>query len=190
VQAGYAACRCNTSAGRPLTVPAVPARPRPAAQRCASFAIYHARLGYPLDTYAENLVITAQNLLIIAIYWVLKPPSAAHMLGVSTAGVLLHAVLWLLPARWQSLVAQAQPIAMLWGYLPQILLNARLGCTGSLSAVTTAARFAGCSIRLATTVLRIGDDPWLLATYGLAASLTAALLAQFALLPANCAAAS
>jgi hypothetical protein len=135
-------------------------------------------------------VITAQNLIIVAIYWFLKPPTLAHMLGVSVAGVLLHGTLWLLPVRWQPLVAQAQPLAMLCGYLPQILLNARLGCTGSLSAVTAALRFAGNSIRLGTTVLRIGDDPWLLAAYGLAASLTAALLAQFALLPAACAAAS
>jgi hypothetical protein len=61
---------------------------------------------------------------------------------------------------------------------------------GSLSAVTAALQFAGNSIRLGTTVMRIGDEPWQHAAYGLAASLTAALLAQFALLPAVCAAAS
>lgn len=153
---------------------------------CASFAIYHARLGYPLDTYAENLVITAQNLAIIAIYWWLRPPSLAHMLTAIALGVGLHVTLWKLPARYQPLVAQAQPLAMLWGYLPQILLNARLGCTGSLSAVTTGLRFTGCSIRLLTTLCRIGKDKALLAAYGLAAGCTGAMLAQLALLPAAC----
>lgn len=154
---------------------------------CASFAIYHARLGYPLDTYAENLVITAQNLAIVAIFWWLEPPPLAHMLGVSALGLGLHLLLWVLPARYQPLVAQAQPLAMLWGYLPQILLNSRLGCTGSLSAATTALRFAGCSIRLLTTLCRIGRDVPLLAAYGLAATCTGTMLAQLALLPAACA---
>lgn len=153
---------------------------------CLSFAIYHARLGYPLDSYAENLLLAAQNLAIIGIYWALSPPPLAHMLGVATAGIALHAGLWLLPTRWQPLVAQAQPAVMLWGYAPQIALNARLGCTGSLSAVTTAMRFAGCALRLVTTVTRIGLDPYLLGAYGLAALCTGTMLAQIATLPAAC----
>ena len=154
---------------------------------CASFAIYHARLGYPLDTYAENVVIAAQNVAIVLIYWWLDPPPVMHMLAVATLGVSLHLGLWALPARYQPLIAHAQPLAMLWGYVPQIALNARLGCTGSLSSVTTALRFAGCSIRLLTTLLRIGQDKALLAAYGLAAGCTGAMLLQLALLPASCA---
>lgn len=154
----------------------------------SSFAIYHARLGYPWDTYGENVIITAQNLAIIAIFWVLQPPGLAHAVLALSVGVALHAALWLLPVKYQPLIAQAQPVSMLCGYLPQIMLNARNGCTGQLSAATTVLRFVGCLIRLGTTIVRIGDDVWLVLAYVLSALLTAVLCGQLLFLPAACAA--
>lgn len=152
----------------------------------SAFALYHARLGYPLDTYGENVAITLQSLVIVGLVWAMRRTGRGHMLAVLAAAAALHGGIWLLPRPLLPVVAQAQPLIMCAGYGPQILLNFKAGCTGQLSALTTAMRFVGCLVRTATTLARLRGDPWVLSAYLVSASLTGVLLAQVLLLPRDC----
>lgn len=140
--------------------------------------VYAYTRGYPLSTYVETLVITAEALVILLLvaYFQksmdLKFAAAALAFGVC-------AVLFLHASPEIIAIGQGSSALLNAGALvPQFLLNAQLQRAGDYSPVTAALASAGCAIRLFTTIQLAGSDPILMGSYGIAFCLNAGLLAQ------------
>ncbi|KAG5184418.1 hypothetical protein JKP88DRAFT_348513 [Tribonema minus] len=146
--------------------------------------IYHFKKGYPFSAYGENAFLLVQNLIVVALMWRYSAPPMKHraMAAMTATFVALCVGTYSLPDRWQPLLVLSSTPLILLVTIPQILVNARQGHTGQMSAITVALKLGGSAIRLATTLIEIGVDRALLLNYGLGTVLNGVLMAQWYLM--------
>jgi len=141
--------------------------------------VYSFANGYPITTYLETLVITAEAALVLAVVGAYQRKiDAAFALS---AVALVAACVWALTEAPPAAIDLAQASATVLNtgaLLPQLAQNGRRCEPGGYSPLTAALACAGCTIRLFTTVELAGSDPLLLAGFGFGLALNAALLAQ------------
>jgi mannose-P-dolichol utilization defect protein 1 len=148
-----------------------------AAYSCSD--IYAFTNGYPLSTYVETLIITAEAfvvLILVAHYQKRMEASFAAGLGVFLVVVVLG-----ISVAPPELVAVGQAGAALLNVgalIPQFQLNAKLQTAGGYSPVTAGLAATGCLIRVFTTIQLADSDPLLMGTFGLALVLNSSLFLQ------------
>ncbi|CAH0485962.1 unnamed protein product [Peronospora farinosa] len=144
-----------------------------------SSTIYNLLRGYPLTTWGENLVILAQNILLVLLLWMFYTPK----IPVSTrfGFVLVFAAMAMgmlsIPEEFQWLLASAGIPVSIVARIPQILSNFKQGHTGQLALVTLVLNFAGSVARLFTTMQETGD-PVQVVGFGVGILLNCTLVVQ------------
>ena len=156
---------------------------------------YNILNGNDFATYGEACIVLVENILVVLIFWYFSPtkavqggaetrPSLPTMAGIAFAGVAMMVGLFSMP---QSLWWTMPSIGVIFtiGGVPQIYTNFVNGHTGHLSVITWLLNFVGALARVLTTLKEPGisesSRPWLIASFGIGASLSAAVLIQIAL---------
>ncbi|RLN54175.1 hypothetical protein BBJ29_008244 [Phytophthora kernoviae] len=144
-----------------------------------SSTIYNVLRGYPLSTWGENLVILAQNVLLVLLLWVFYTPkiSVSTRLGLAVVFVAMAVGMFAIPPEYQWLLASAGIPVSIVARIPQILSNFKQGHTGQLAIITLVLNLAGSVARLFTTMQETGD-PVQLAGFGVAILLNSTLVLQ------------
>ncbi|TIB72195.1 hypothetical protein E3Q23_03507 [Wallemia mellicola] len=105
---------------------------------------------YPFTTYGENLTLTFQNIIIVG--FILK--------------------------KFVDITFTLSIPLSLASKLPQIFSNYRNKSTGSLSPITTFAQFAGCCVRVLTSIKNANGDIPMTVSFAGAAALNGVLILQ------------
>jgi len=142
--------------------------------------IYAYSRGYPISTYAETLVITAEaaTILILVSYFQKRIDTRFAVLSVAFGAAVIWALATPAPPSITALGQASSTVLNTSALLPQILLNANRRSSGDYSPVTAGLAAVGCAIRLFTTVQLADSDLMLLGGFGIAFLLNSALLAQ------------
>ncbi|KAI9917120.1 hypothetical protein PsorP6_012715 [Peronosclerospora sorghi] len=144
-----------------------------------SSTVYNLLRGYPLSTWAENLVILAQNLVLVLLLWAYVAPKIAlsTRVGLVLVFVAMTAGMLSIPPELQWLLASAGIPVSIVARIPQILSNFKQGHTGQLALITLVLNLAGSIARLFTTMQETGD-PVQVAGFGVGILLNGTLVLQ------------
>ncbi|OWZ08290.1 Mannose-P-dolichol utilization defect 1 protein [Phytophthora megakarya] len=144
-----------------------------------SSTIYNVLRGYPLSTWAENLVILAQNIILVLLLWAFYTPKipVSSRFGLVVVFAALAVGMFSIPDEYQWLLASAGIPVSIVARIPQILSNFKQGHTGQLALVTLVLNFAGSIARAFTTMQETGD-PVQVAGFGVATLLNGTLVLQ------------
>ncbi|KAL4538397.1 hypothetical protein Ndes2526B_g03298 [Nannochloris sp. 'desiccata'] len=129
---------------------------------------YNVRFSYPFSTWGDILMVTVQQIAIVAL--VFKYNKSTRLgLKITTVVGFLAASAFLFSSEFCSIATLkvlqgcSALIMALGGRLPQIILNFRRGNSGELSGASTGLSVAGNLARVFTTLTLVGD-PLILAT--------------------------
>jgi len=149
----------------------------------SSKILYHKLHDYPLSTWAENLALLAQQLVLVAIIWKLAEPAATPLhIAVAVACQVLYCGASLkLPEKYWPLLLVSKSVVTMLGLGSQIHLNFVNQSTGQLAWSPIALRVFGNVARLVTTLVFARKDLMLLFLYSTSGALNIALIAQFIL---------
>merc|ERR1711871_1390874 len=137
--------------------------------------------GQPFSTYGEELVILAQNIVLVFLLWKYKDPAFGiiHIILVSLAWLALG--VWVLGLDGEAPVVTVLPLltigATAISRCPQAYANFAQGHTGQLSLISTSLNFVGSLARIFTTLTELSDN-LKLAGYVVSASLNFILIVQ------------
>jgi mannose-P-dolichol utilization defect protein 1 len=143
----------------------------------AASSSYNAIRGSPLSTYAEGLVILAQNIIIAVLCWHYGRTGAGHRITASAALVVAAAVFLSLPSAALPLLMALSVATSMSSRVKQIAANYSAGSTGILSLATTLLQTGGCAARIFTTLQEV-DDIVVLGSFVVAFVLNAIVLLQ------------
>lgn len=142
--------------------------------------VYNVLQGYPFSTWGEVVIIFAQTVIILSMYWSYKGASFGTISGALAALSGLAALIVALPAEYRWIVPLCQiPVGMA-ARIPQIIANFSNGHTGQLSLITFTMNFFGSLVRAFTTFKEV-KDPVMLFGYSVAVTLNAILVLQILL---------
>ncbi|KAL8023836.1 putative mannose-P-dolichol utilization defect 1 protein [Plasmopara halstedii] len=144
-----------------------------------SSTIYNLLRGYPLTTWGENLVILAQNILLVILLWTYYTPKipVSTRLGLVVVFTVMALGMYTIPEDHQWLLASAGIPVSVVARIPQILSNFKQGHTGQLALITLVLNLAGSIARLFTTMEETGD-PVMIAGFGVGILLNGTLVLQ------------
>ncbi|KAL4162689.1 hypothetical protein PRNP1_003221 [Phytophthora ramorum] len=144
-----------------------------------SSTIYNLLRGYPLTTWGENLVILAQNMLLVLVLWAFYTPKIpmSTRFGLVVVFAAMAAGMLSIPDEYQWLLASAGIPVSIVARIPQILSNFKQGHTGQLALITLVLNLGGSVARLFTTMQETGD-PVQVAGFGVAILLNGTLVLQ------------
>ena len=94
---------------------------------------YSAHLGHEFWTYGEQVIVLAQNVVLVLLVWLYSRPSAAHVALVTAAGAVFFAACALIPGPYLKVLPSLAIVASLGARVPQIVQNQRQRHTGALS---------------------------------------------------------
>lgn len=140
---------------------------------------YSSRLGYDFSTYGEQVIVLAQNVLLVLLAYVYAeaPVGGGRVLAfVGGLGAAVAACA-ALPERHLWALSAASICANVASRVPQLLANAAQQHTGRLAGATVKLNALGALVRFLTT-LKETADPVLLLGFGTSTLLNVALLAQ------------
>ncbi|KAJ1568148.1 hypothetical protein HK405_003485 [Cladochytrium tenue] len=140
---------------------------------------YNLRRGNPFSTFGENVFLTIQNYVILALMFYYARNAVGFALSAAFFAAFLYAALD------ASLVPESALVTLVWSAIavgsaskfPQIYANFAAGSTGMLSPVTLGLQLAGSVARVYTT-LREVDDLSILVSFLAGTVLNAILFAQ------------
>uniref|UniRef100_M4C487 Solute carrier family 66 member 3 n=1 Tax=Hyaloperonospora arabidopsidis (strain Emoy2) TaxID=559515 RepID=M4C487_HYAAE len=137
-----------------------------------SSTIYNLLRGYPISTWGENLVILAQNIVLVLLLWTFYKPtiSMTTRFGLVSVFAVMAAGMVLISDEFQWLLASAGIPVSIIARIPQ-------GHTGQLAIITLVLNLAGSFARLFTTMQETGD-PVQVAGFGVAILLNGTLVLQ------------
>jgi len=126
-----------------------------------SYSLYCICQGHRFMSWGENVVISSQNLVILMLFWYLKPelPRAPRIVGFSifvVASVL--ALLWGLPALLLRALGWAPIVVNNCAKIPQVWMNFSRKSTGAMSVVPCFLGMAGTAVRTFTSFMQTRDD--------------------------------
>uniref|UniRef100_A0A7S2EU39 Mannose-P-dolichol utilization defect 1 protein homolog n=1 Tax=Trieres chinensis TaxID=1514140 RepID=A0A7S2EU39_TRICV len=142
--------------------------------------VYAFSKGYPLSTYAETLVITAESAVILLLVASVQKRFDAQFAALASvyALILCWAIFGPAPPEVVALGQASSAVLNTGAIIPQLMLNAERRSPGDYSPVTAGLAALGCAIRLFTTVQLADSDPVLLGTFGVALLVNGTLLTQ------------
>lgn len=146
---------------------------------------YSIRQGIAFSVYGESLIILAQNIIIILMFWVYSKTISAlekavlFVLFSAYTFVLFQGSTYLGDAQW-ALVQQSNMLLMVGSRVPQILTNFSNKSTGQLAFFTFILNFLGGVARLATVLVETDDFLYQL-QFILGVSLNGIIVIQFLL---------
>lgn len=146
-------------------------------------ATYSIRQKIPFSVYGESLIILAQNIVIIMLFWVYSTKiSSAEKVVLFTlftaySFVLFQGNTYLGDSEWQ-LVQQSNMFLMVSSRVPQILTNFQNKSTGQLAFFTFILNFLGGIARLATVLVETDDFMYQL-QFIIGVSLNGLIVVQF-----------
>eukprot|EP00347_Sterkiella_histriomuscorum_P022985 403336391 len=115
----------------------------------------------PFSVYGENLIILAQNIIIVFLFWTYnKSVSIIEKLFVMIFLIGYSYVLFndsMLTEKQWELIAQTNILFLIMSRIPQILTNFMNRSTGHLAFLTFFLGFAGSAARLATVLVETDD---------------------------------
>lgn len=139
-------------------------------------------LPIPHSTWAENLSLGAQQLVLLLLMWnFTSDPSAASKCNIATVVVLQLGFLacsMVLPKRLWPLLLGFTGVLALVSNVAQIMLTYDTADLGQLSWATTLLRLAGCLVRMFTTFVLASEDTTLLLLFAMVFGLNAIQAAQ------------
>ncbi len=146
---------------------------------------YSIRYGIPFSVYGESLIILAQNLLIVLLFWVYSKTISAGEKVILFTFFTAHAYLLFSGSRFLddhhwALVQQSNMGLMVASRIPQILTNFQNKSTGQLAFFTFLLNFLGGIARLATVMVETDDFLYQL-QYIIGVSLNGIIVLQFVL---------
>ena len=148
---------------------------------CTCAAAYSHLQGFPFSTYGEELLILAQNVLLVLMLWKYADPpfGISHMILITTVwvGISLHLTSLDPTATIVTMLPLATIVGIPIARCPQVHANFTQGHTGQLSLITTAINLAGSLARIFTTLTELSDTPKLVG-YIISTALNVALTAQ------------
>jgi len=132
---------------------------------------YNLYLKSPIDTYAENLSVLVQTVILIILHWVFNPKTSKACVVASLgafAGISYVLFGGILPARYYDYIGftnvvlsiytlKLSNIIAIMATLPQIITNFKNKSTGQLAFLTVFLAFAGNAARIFTTVQTVND---------------------------------
>lgn len=125
---------------------------------------------YPFTTYGENLTLTFQNIIIVG--FILKSKIKTILFAIFTLSFIFT------PKEFVDITFTLSIPLSLASKLPQIFSNYRNKSTGSLSPITTFAQFAGCCVRVLTSIKNANGDIPMTVSFAGAAALNGVLILQ------------
>ena len=145
---------------------------------------YSIRQQIPFSIYGESLIILAQNVLIVLLFWVYsKSIPTYEKLGLFVFFTGYSFVLFsgdrlfMNDALW-GITQSSNMFIMILSKIPQIITNYQAQSTGQLSFFTFLLNFLGGLARLGTVILETDDKMYLLG-FVLSVLLNAIIVAQF-----------
>ena len=139
---------------------------------------YSSKLGYAFSTYGEQVIVLAQNIVLVALAYAFSAGVGARRAAAGVAaGAAAVAACAAVPDRLLWLLSSGSIAANMGSRVPQILANRRQGHTGQLSGATVKLNALGAFVRFLTTALETAD-PVLLFGFGASTALNVALLVQ------------
>ena len=142
--------------------------------------VYFLRKGYELSTYVETVVITVEAFIVLLLVAHFQKRFAETTFWL-LAGILVGAVWYGLTIAPEALVATGQmgsAVVNVVALIPQFWHNYSMRTKGDYSPLTAGLAFAGCGIRLFTTITLNNSDPVLMFTFVLAMAINGALMWQ------------
>jgi len=145
-----------------------------------TFITYNLLQGNPVATWGENIFSLIQNVIIVILYWQLAEPkvSSQHALLMSAGFIGLFAVCMKLPADIQYVLPLSCLPLLFTSRVPQIIANYQNQHTGPLSGFSFVLIVGGSAARVYTTILEVGLDYSMIASYALGGAFAAVLWAQ------------
>lgn len=144
--------------------------------------VYNFDRGYPLSTYAETVILSAESLsVLVLVAYYKRELFTAQFFGLAVAfGIVVSVALndSITPPEVLAIGQAGSAVVNVLALVPQFALNARTQTAGDYSPITASLATIGCTIRLFTTVQLADSDILLLGSYGLAFVLNSSLLAQ------------
>jgi mannose-P-dolichol utilization defect protein 1 len=115
--------------------------------------VYNVRSDYPLLQYGEYVIILAQCLVILLMFYGYRPPSVGGLLlRVCAVGGAIAGAYYVLPIEHKAYILLVNMYLGLGSRVPQIWSNLRQGHTGPLSSATLFLNVAGAAARVFTTM--------------------------------------
>ncbi|CAL1173503.1 unnamed protein product [Cladocopium goreaui] len=133
-------------------------------------------------SFGENVIVGLQNMVIIVLFWQYSPqlPRLPRVAGSAIFLLASVAVLVLgLPAAALAALGGAPIFLGNGAKVPQILKNMSQKHTGTMSVVPAFLGFAGCSVRVLTSILQMPEDLLAIMNPLTAALMWFVLLVQF-----------
>jgi len=146
---------------------------------------YSIRQQIPFSIYGESLIILAQNVLIVLLFWVYSKEIPAweklvlFVVFSAYSFVLFSGDRFMTPALW-GITQSSNMFIMILSKIPQIITNFNAKSTGQLSFFTFLLNFLGGIARLGTVILETNDVMYL-AGFVLSVFLNGIIVAQFLL---------
>lgn len=145
---------------------------------------YNLYLKSPIDTYAENLSVLVQTVILIILHWVFNPKTSKACVVASLgafAGISYVLFGGILPARYYDYIGFTNVVLTIMATLPQIITNFKNKSTGQLAFLTVFLAFAGNAARIFTTVQTV-NDPLLIAMFSVGVFLQGVIILQILIL--------
>jgi len=142
-----------------------------------TFITYNLLQGNPVATWGENIFSLIQNVIIVVLYWQLAKPkvSSQHALLMSAGFVGLFAACMRLPSNVQYVLPLSCLPLLFTSRVPQIIANYQNQHTGPLSGFSFVLIVGGSAARVYTTILEVGLDYSMIASYALGGAFAAIL---------------
>jgi len=139
--------------------------------------LYSFRQGNPISTYGETISILIQNIILVCLLWSYSNPRASlfTIIQMVCLGAIATAICLVCPI---DLLGFSPIPLMLIARVPQVMENHKNKHTGTLSIISLVLSLGGAVARVFTTIIEIGFDISLLATYGLSILVNGTLALQ------------
>eukprot|EP00762_Andalucia_godoyi_P003596 ANDGO_00658.mRNA.1 Mannose-P-dolichol utilization defect 1 protein homolog len=145
--------------------------------------LYSFSKGFAVSTYGESVSASAQNVVILLLFFRYgrgSAPVAVAGLLAAYFGLVASTLAGLVPLHVLEKLFQLTIPLVIVGRVPQIWTSFARRSTGQLSIITTALQFGGSLGRIFTTIQEV-NDPLVLTGYLVGLTLNAIMLLQFVL---------
>jgi mannose-P-dolichol utilization defect protein 1 len=145
-----------------------------------TYTIYSIRQGNEWHTWAENVVLVAQNMVLIVMVWMYSTPKVPHSTKSMVCSFIvgLAVMSYSVPDSHQYLLPLMNIPFLLSSRIPQIMENFKNGSTGTLSPIPLSLVVLGALARIFTTIQSIGMKWSIISTYMTSSSLALITVVQ------------
>ena len=145
------------------------------------FCLYCIRKGNEIHTWAENLILLVQNIILVVLLWIYSRPPIPRstMFSVCAAFPIVISVYFSIPESYLFILPLLNIPILLTARLPQLYSNWKGGGTGTLSPIPLVLVAVGALVRIFTTIQSIGMDWSVISSYMWSSGLAGLTLVQW-----------